>query len=199
MSRNLNNTHHANLVIGGLEEAEKLLRETFPSLKGSPDFSVLKGETFGIDEARELSLSAARKAFGEKKVYVIAPGKITTEAQNALLKTFEDPAPDTYFFLVVKGEELVIPTLRSRMDIRHLAVKPPSGDAKKFLELSTKDRMLFTKKFVDEENNLSDFLDELMLLLRNKTGLEEVYKLRKFADDRSASSRLILEHLSLVL
>ncbi|OHA89867.1 MAG: hypothetical protein A2832_01875 [Candidatus Zambryskibacteria bacterium RIFCSPHIGHO2_01_FULL_44_22b] len=196
MSRNLNNLHHANLVIGGLEEAEKLLHETFPSLKGSPDFFVFKNETFGIDEARELSQSAVRRAFTDKKVYLIASGKITIEAQNALLKTFEDPAVDTYFFLVVKGEELILPTLRSRMQVvRHLAVKPPSTDAEKFIGLSIKDRMLFVKKFVDDERNLSDFLDSLLLLTKS----EQVYKFRLFADDRSASSRLILEHLALVL
>ncbi|MBI1974483.1 MAG: hypothetical protein HYS51_01340 [Candidatus Zambryskibacteria bacterium] len=184
--------HHANLLIGAAEETEKLLKD----FKGSPDFFIFKNATFGIDEARELILSAGRKSFGQKKVYLIAPQKITLEAQNALLKTFEDPVPETYFFLAVKDESLIIPTLRSRMHITcHLAVRQLSNEAKKFIEFSIKERIAFVKKFIDDEKNLSDFLDELLFLLRR----EEIYKLRLFADDRSASARLILEHLALVL
>ena len=191
--------HHANLLLGSAPAAESYLRKFF-DLKNSPDFVVFRESTFGIDEARKLSDWASRKAFGDKKIFLIIPERITAEAQNALLKTFEDPVPDTYFFLAIKEEALIIPTLRSRMQV--LRVKHPMFDIKEaqaFLKLSPKDRLLFSKKFVDEEKNLSNFLDELLVALRNAPSIEEVYKLRKFADDRSASSRLILEHLSLVL
>ena len=190
------NLHHANLVIGGQSDAEKILDETFGSLKGSPDFFVLKYSSLGIDEARGLSESVAKSAFTGRKIYLIIPEKISIEAQNALLKTFEEPIANTYFFLVLKDAGLIIPTLLSRMQIiSHLAVKPPSGEAEKFVKLSLKERLLFVKKFVDDEKNLSNFLDELLLFTRS----ERVFKLRLFADDRSVSSRLILEHLALVL
>lgn len=201
MSRNLNNLHHASLVIGSVEKAQELLHNLFGSLNNSPDFFVFKPETFGIEEARQLSLGATRKAFGERKIFLITPAKITLEAQHALLKTFEDPAPNTHFFLVVKNEELVIPTLRSRMQTVQAHHRALNMDAEKFLKLLPKDRLLFVRKFVDGEKNLSDFLDELLVALR-KSGpknLETVYNLRRFSDDRSVSVRLILEHLALVL
>lgn len=173
-------------------------------LKGSPDYFVFKEALFGVDDARALSEQAIVKAFVDKKVFFIAPEKITLEAQNALLKTFEEPVSNTHFFLVVRDEHVIIPTLRSRLEL--LRVEGETEDlkeAQKFLKLSVKDRLNFVKKFVDKEENLSAFLDELLLEFRGRaeatSSMEEVYKLRLLSDDRGASPRLILEHLSLVL
>jgi hypothetical protein len=67
---------------------------------------------------------------------------------------------------------------------------------------SVKERLVFVKKFIDAEKNLSRFLDELLLELKkkgNKEELGQVYRLRLSSDDRGASPRLILEHLAIVL
>jgi hypothetical protein len=217
--------HHAYLLVGENSVAEEFIHSFWLDnglkLSGSPDFFVFKEVLFGIDEARSLAETASRKAFVEKKVFFIAPERITREAQNALLKTFEDPYEDTHFFLCVREEELIIPTLRSRMQVLRtlrsdLNSDLPAGkagsqgptfdaklDAKKFLSLPLKDRLNFAKKFADSEKNLSVFLDDLLTLLRSdvaKSGaLNKIYQVRRYSDDRAASSRLILEHLSLVL
>jgi len=60
------------------------------------------------------------------------------------------------------------------------------------LSMSLKDRLNFAKNF---EDNLSEFLDQLLLVRRD----EKIFKMRLLANDRAASVRLILEHLSLVL
>ena len=201
---NLSNLHHAYLLIGSAEEAESLLHDSFGNLIGSPDFFVFKEPTFGVDDARKVSEAAIRKAFGEKKIFFIAPEKITLEAQNALLKAFEEPIPDTHFFLCLRDDTLVLPTLRSRMV--SVRLKPETSDDKaveKFLNMSIKDRLNFVKKFVDNEENLSVFLDDLLYYLRkgsvNTSSLEKVYQVRLLSDDRGVAPRLILEHLSLVL
>lgn len=171
-------------------------------LAGSPDYFPFLESLFGIDEARKLSEYAAKKAFTEKKIFFISPEKITVEAQNALLKTFEDPYEDTHFFLAVREEELVLPTLRSRMQMMRVAKDDRSEEAIKFLKMGVKERMAFIKKFVDEEKNLSLFLDELMLVLRKEgkhEAVKKIYEVRKYADDRAASRRLILEHLAVSL
>lgn len=200
--------HHAYLLVGEPEAAEShlqsMLNEQGIVVVGSPDFFVFKDPLFGIDEARALSLSAARKAFINKKIFFIAPEKLTHEAQNALLKTFEDPYPDTHFFLVVREEGLVVPTLRSRMQMIRLSGPQPSqAEAEQFLSLSVADRLVFSKKFVDQEKNLSIFLDKLLLLAREKNLsaelLKKIYNVRRVSDDRGTSVRLILEHLALVL
>lgn len=199
--------HHAYLLVGERSSAEAFLHsfwaEKGTTLTGSPDYFLFTEELFGIDEARKLTVSAARKAFGDRKIFFIAPERVSIEAQNALLKTFEDPYENTHFFLVVREEGLIIPTLRSRMQA--LRVKHPMFDsgAEKFLSSSIKDRLNFAKKFADNEKNLSVFLDELLLLLRANGSMAEplkkVYEARRYSDDRSAAPRLILEHLSLVL
>lgn len=207
MLRSLSNLHHAYLLVGDSAIAEKSLHKLFAdegeTLIGSADFFVYKEPTFGIDEARKVAESAILRAFGIRKVFLIAPEKITLEAQNALLKTFEDPIADTHFFLVVRDEHLIIPTLRSRMNTIHVQHLVSHRMAEEFVKISLKDRLTFVKKFVDQERNLSVFLDELLGYLRREKGalekVEKVYKARLMSDDRSVSSRLILEHLSLVL
>ena len=206
MSRNL---HHANLLIGTPEEAESYLRSLCDSwgvrLPNNPDFFAFKMETFGIDEARKLKLLSARKAVTTKKIFLITPTRLTLEAQNALLKTFEDPFPDTLFFLGVREENLVIPTLLSRMQIiRTRGGNVAAGaEAEKFLSLSVKNRLLFAKSFADEEKSLPIFLDSLLFLLRKqkekKDLLKNVYNVRRFVRDSAVTPRLIIEHLALVL
>ena len=206
MSRNL---HHANLLVGAPEEAESYLRSLCDSLDiklaNNPDFFAFRTETFGIDEARELRLLSTRKSITSRKIFLITPMRLTLEAQNALLKTFEDPSPDTLFFLAVREEGLVVSTLRSRMQaIRiHGNNASMSAEAEKFLSLSIKNRLLFAKSFADEEKNLSVFLDDLLCLLRKQSGmqksLEKVYNIKRSIGDSITIPRLVLEHLSLVL
>ena len=103
--------HHANLLIGGSEEAESYVRlfcdDCGVKVANNPDFFAFRMDTFGIDEARELKILAARKAITTKKIFLIAAERLTREAQNALLKTFEDPFPDTFFFLRTREEALI--------------------------------------------------------------------------------------------
>ncbi|MBX4206515.1 hypothetical protein KW784_01890 [Candidatus Parcubacteria bacterium] len=195
--------HHASLLIGGHAQALAHVESLFGTLKGSPDYFPWEGETFGIGEARRLSEQAARKAFGPRKVFFIAPETITLEAQNALLKTFEEPGEETYFFLVLRDAATVIPTLRSRMQTTVLQGGETGGEAEKFLKLSVSGRLAFVKKFVDREESLPAFLDALLLALRKRTNqseaLKSAFKMRLVADQRAASARLVLEHLALLL
>lgn len=203
--------HHAYLLIGESREAEEALLSYFEeqgfSLKNSPDYFVFKQDTLGVDEARDISIKASRGAFGEKKVFFISPLKFTPEAQNALLKTFEDPNPNTHFFLNVRNERMLLETLLSRMQLRRLPGSEISSqsEALKFLKLSYAERLNFIKKFMDQDEpqaKLSGFLDDLLLILRNNSdakGVSEVGEMRLNSDDKGASARLILEHIALVV
>lgn len=210
MSRNL---HHANLLVGAPEDVESYLHTLCASigigLPNNPDFFAFKMETFGIDEARDLRLLSTRKAVGSprhggvKKIFLITSRRLTLEAQNALLKTFEDPGPRTYFFLGVREEGLVVPTLRSRMQVSRVDTRRNLVQAEEFLSLSLKGRLLFAKKFADEEMNLSVFLDNLLFLLKKRK--ESSASVRKVCNmvfsigDAIVAPRLVIEHLALVL
>jgi DNA polymerase III subunit delta' len=69
-----------------------------------------------VDEVRQL---ARRLSFaltrGRRKVAIVAPADALNErAQNALLKTLEEPPADTTFFLVTANPDQLLPTVRSR-------------------------------------------------------------------------------------
>lgn len=231
-----NNLHHAYLILGERVKAREQLLLHLTELEiatsGNPDIFVFGDELFGVGEARALTARAREKGFTGRKIFLISPARITPEAQNALLKTFEEPVPNTHFFLVLQEEAQVLPTLLSRMRVvkinsadferkttqvfsaenlaraRAVALReafsyqnPPSADL--FLGLQVKDRLEFAKKFADEEQDLRVFLDELLGILRSsdggQTSVRRVYGLRRFALDRTASPRLVLEHLALVL
>lgn len=213
---NMSLAHHAYLLVGsvagGEEYLDRVLGEHSIVRRGNPDYFAFQHETFGIDEARELREMALKKAFGSKKIFFISPAAITTEAQNALLKTFEEPISDTHFFLQVFEEGRVLVTLRSRMEVVRVrdgeASSPAHGQGgkfatdntspspKSFLDMQLKDRLTFAKDF---EGNLPEFMDNLFTQIKDTNVLTRIYPLRRFATDRSASPRLILEHLSLVL
>lgn len=198
--------HHAYLLVGDREAAEEAVLSLFEAegerLLGSPDFFVFRETLLGVDDARKLSEQAMRHAFTGRKVFLLSPEKVSLEAQNALLKTFEEPIAHTHFFLVLREESLVLPTLLSRMQKVSVQGNALDKAAGEFLALGIKDRLNFVKKFVDKEQNLSDFLDQLLLELRKRgetKRMEAVYKLRLVSDDRGAAARLILEHLAGVL
>lgn len=55
---------------------------------------------------------------GEKKVYVIEDAdKMTSQAQNALLLTLEEPPPYAHFFLLCENASLLLETIRSRAPV----------------------------------------------------------------------------------
>ena len=99
------------------------------NLTSSPDIWWQNYESFGIKEAHALMEREARHGFGEQgRFFILGISSMTPEAQNALLKTFEEPAPDAHFFIIARTAEIFLPTLRSRLVIltrqKDLEVKP---------------------------------------------------------------------------
>jgi hypothetical protein len=83
---------------------------------GNPDVVVMRYGLLSVDDARTLG-DFARQApvTGSKKAIVISADRLFHEAQNALLKLFEEPPEGTSLFLIVPSEGIVLATLRSRM------------------------------------------------------------------------------------
>lgn len=88
---------------------------------------VLKSEkegSIGIKEVRILQETIAlmpRKGKYRAVVFKNADS-LTVQAQNALLKTFEEPPPHTLIFVLVDNEQQLLPTIRSRCTIVKLDV-----------------------------------------------------------------------------
>ncbi|MFA5319263.1 MAG: hypothetical protein WC387_02770 [Candidatus Paceibacterota bacterium] len=115
---------HAYLLIGEREfwrktletELKKFLK--IENLTSSPDIWWQDYESFGLKEAQALMEREARHGFGEQgRFFILGISSMTPEAQNALLKTFEEPALDAHFFIMARTAEIFLPTLRSRLVI----------------------------------------------------------------------------------
>lgn len=165
-------------------------------------------ERFGIDEARELTTLASLKNYQEA-VFLLALATMTSEAQQALLKLFEEPQEGTRF-IVLMPHGVLLPTLKSRMLTypELLQTDADSMGATKFLKLAGKDRSDFITKLLKDDDNqkerVRDFLNALERELyvrptRSNTALADIAMVRDYLRDRSPSLKMLLEHLALAL
>lgn len=91
----------------------------------NPDIIIAEHETgadgkpkksFGADAARRLASDARIKPFNSpRKVYIIPDGEnMTSEAQNTLLKTLEEPPDYAVFIIIAPSASAMLPTVVSR-------------------------------------------------------------------------------------
>lgn len=75
-----------------------------------------EGGTIKVDTVRGVAERAAYRPFeGRRRVVVVDDAdRLVPEAQNALLKTLEEPPPASVFLLVTHRPHLLLPTVRSR-------------------------------------------------------------------------------------
>ena len=88
---------------------------------------VPEGPLIPVDVIRESVLpEASRSPFeARRKVFVVEEAeRMNPAAQNALLKTLEEPLPDTVFVLVSDREEELLETIRSRCRVVRLEPIP---------------------------------------------------------------------------
>ncbi len=213
--------HHAYCIHGRGEDVLPLLIEYCEKdlcvvRAGNSDFSVDVFESMGIQDGRALQQRQMRAGIGGGlKIFIVAFTTITSEAQNALLKVFEEPTANTHFFLVTPEPGLLLPTLRSRLVIVPASVSAGTGkgvpsllaEAKKFLALSYGERMNFVKEIAEdkEKGYISDFLDAVEYVVRSGDiskhagAMEEYLKMRSYLFDRASSVKMILEYIALVI
>jgi len=111
--------HHATLYIAANFSSGQLSEDL--RVPGS-DVEHIIVDAFGITESRRLFEQASvRPLAAATRSFVIVASSITTEAQNALLKLFEDPPATSEFHLVIPRESLLLPTLCSRLQRGELA------------------------------------------------------------------------------
>lgn len=85
----------------------------------------LEGKDIGVEQVREINEKIAQYAQqgGNKLVYVQGVERLTEAAANALLKTLEEPRPNTYFLLQADVSAPIMPTIYSRCQV-HLIHTP---------------------------------------------------------------------------
>lgn len=124
--RNINSSFsHANLIIGNDGIGKSIIAQYLASkiLNGS-DYSnsvdIVKyypsSNTFGVDDVRKVIEEVNKKPYeGNKKVIIMYKcDKMTAQAQNALLKTIEEPPDGVFLILLSDSLELILETIQSR-------------------------------------------------------------------------------------
>lgn len=122
---------HAHIIVGedGIGKsnlANKLARNILGKFEEKDYIDIInyrcKKASFGVDDVREIVDEINKKPFeGDKKVIIIYDGnKLTVQAQNALLKTIEEPPKGVYIILLCESLELILDTIKSRCQIYKL-------------------------------------------------------------------------------
>lgn len=162
-------------------------------------------ESFGIDEARNLKNLAGERAFsGEHHHFIITTRSITEEAQNALLKLFEDPPSGAIFYLVIPSENRLLPTLRSRLYLEQNQNNSEKEDlAHAFLRLDYKERMEWVADTAKKDSDkLVDLVREIARLDLHAWPLRAKHALllaERYVYNRGAGKKMLIEELALSL
>lgn len=191
----------------------------------NPDVYVRVHSSFGVDDARGLRERASLGALGGgHRVFIVVADSMTNEAQNALLKVYEEPPADAAFFLVLPSPETLLPTLRSRLQTlridvvvtpqplrMRLSVNPVEvhthPDAQAFLAARPKERLALLEPLLekgdDDKRDMGSifaFLSSIeRALAKHPEGLLSVYRARKYAGDRGALIKPLLEQVALLV
>jgi DNA polymerase III delta prime subunit len=215
--------HHAYCIVGNTDDVVKELETFFKKeldfvIAGNPDFWYGEYDVMSIDDGRKIKeLHQNKPTAGNKKIFVVSANFITEQAQNAMLKIFEEPAGDTHFFLVIPSANNLLPTLKSRMIlVHHYGTDNTLINAKAFLQSSASARLEEIKKLMksisDEEESKIEvvkFINALEVELKKQIDLGkagsrtdiflEIEKVRQYASEQSPSLKMILEHIALMV
>lgn len=163
-------------------------------------------DVFGIAEARLLQDRAYRlPVVRSTREFVLMSKQLTLEAQNALLKLFEDPPESARFHMVVTREDTIIPTLRSRCVIFTHGPQPDDTSVfAAFLQQSLAEQL----KEIEARMKQKDTVWSEAILTgaevhaaatKDVTTLKSLLLLRRYAHTRGASNKMLLEELALTL
>ncbi len=186
---------------------------------GNPDVHVESWEKFGIDESRALVMQTSLRSMQGKSLFVLGIASITSEAQQALLKLFEEPGEGVVFVVLVPHGTL-LPTLRSRfLDYPRKGMSGVEissqeiSTALEFLSWPYAKRSAWVTAFLKgDDDGLREkvrvFVDaleaEMYKHLSNNPkevgpALADVGHFRGYLADRAPSIKMILEHFAATL
>lgn len=161
----LDRLSHANLWVGGANEA---------MVKG---LGVSSFDTIWWDAAADGGIKSARgfvselllaPQFGDVRLGVIVSAEsLTTEAQNALLKLLEEPAPSVKLILLAATDARILPTIVSRCRVNRFtsnqdkpAIRQKMSNLERFLAAETlsKDETVKTQVLNDLQAVYQDWV-----------------------------------------
>ena len=188
-------------------------------LENDPDILILdKGDkaSIGISQIRDVTRFLMQKPFAKKFKLVICndAGDMTVPAQNAFLKTLEEPPIYAKIFLSCENSNNLLPTVTSRC--KTFMVKPDesnpqqSGEFPKLLNKNIAERLNYVEQLAKEEKeeilqelkNTLNYIHENISVIDFKHKMpnsELLFKVYRDIETTNVSVKLALEYLALNL
>lgn len=168
------------------------------------------GEKLGIETARKIQEHLSLKPFqaGGQCVVILEAERLTDEAQNALLKTFEELPDQSLVIMALTSEDQLLPTLVSRSQLIKSESKVASSEEldkyQNTINELLKGSMVERFQIIEKIDDTSLFLEAMVkffrqLLIQNPTKqnqnfIRELMEAQKWAK-QNANTRAILEYL----
>ncbi|MCE9585213.1 hypothetical protein K8Q94_01145 [Candidatus Nomurabacteria bacterium] len=226
-----NNLHHAYLIEGSREETMQIVLDFVESIEvktsNNPDFTSISVDTFKVKDALVLRDMGGQKSFTTgKKIFVVYANSFIIEAQNLLLKMFEEPIENTHFFIIVPSTDSLLKTLISRFYLirSDLNLKNEIKEAEKFIAMPMTARINFLKEMLvspdkeDDEEESEEvvsldstrakalkFLNALEVVISSSlkdssaSSFEHIFKVREFLRQPGSSAKMMMESVALIL
>ena len=196
--------HQANLLIG--DESWGLTMLPYDTRGTDPDVIVCSYLRMGVADARTLVEQAIlRPVASDCRVFIVSAKTILPDAQNALLKLFEEPNAHSIFFLIIPSEDLLLPTLRSRLFAyaqKDLETTHPDFDAWKKLGYTGRiDEVARRLKAEEKEwvSNIYRGFEAYAHLEKKESLLRDALMISMYKDAPGSSHKMLLEYLALTL
>jgi DNA polymerase III delta prime subunit len=164
------------------EQLKILLKRIFnKDLKESPDIHVLnpeKNNSIGIEEVKELQKAMRYKPFQEEKQVgiILQAEKLTTQAQNALLKTLEETTETSSYILCVDNVRNLLPTIKSRGIVIYSSSQiektSVEEDLENFLDLDPLEQFNIIEKYSEDKDSSLSFINSLEERFRKRLELD---------------------------
>ncbi len=162
------------LILGEQEEIIKEIHEIAKKINmiissNSPDVSVVgedQSASITIDQIRQIKREIFQKPLTQKfKIVIIKNAqKLTTEAQNALLKILEEPPQSALIILGTRDKSSLLPTILSRVII--VKTQPQAKKLASQTNLHTLDTTLLLEEIAKVEDPVM-WLDNQVLALHH--------------------------------
>lgn len=177
----------------------------------NPDFTYIEaqGASIGVDAIRHMQEDIIKKPlYSPKKVYLVSGAEnMTEQAQNCLLKTFEEPPGYAVIILTTSAYDALLETLRSR-SVRYDFRKNSDDEVREALIRNFGTKAANTDFIVsysggiigkalelagsDEFGRLRDDTIEILFKIR-KSGLYSVFEIYHFFEENKSKLDTILD------
>lgn len=143
-------------------------------------YTLISEKAIGIEEVRILQKQLFLKPMQSptKAVIIENADTMTIQAQNAMLKSLEEPPNHTIIILTLENEELLLPTIQTRCKIIKLQEdisKVEKEDLSSYLAILDSlrsipigERLLLAQKFGENKEKTLIFLEGMIKTLREK-------------------------------